>query len=466
MLIAKALPVRRPLVRTSNCTRKAIVRVAAGLALGTLGWMTGAECAAAQTSNSTATAPATASSQLDARASAKAKALAIAQAQAAAQAAAAAQAKGKKGKQVTPVKKVTQATPATQATPVKQATPITQAMPVTPATPVRQVTPAMQATPATPATPIRQATPVSQVNQSKRAKPPKPPKGAKKVYTGSDTVEVLPPKPMLNEEGKQRVDPDGNLMFYPVVQQIRDKKGHPVFDRAGNPVFQTANNMGYDEKGKKIVVKKEKQPRMTPVSIRSGTLTVDGWTNKARINFNIPDLKYIYVYIPGIGTTIVSPGQFPGATEQAGAFKDNTLRVTVEGHPIELTSERELLGRRSQKAWVAVDREFVLPTKYPTIGYGMTMHAPYVWPGSKQGGVEAGVNMKKAPPLPPDMVAAPLSPCPTGMIRKIGPPARPGQIEPEQPCVPIRTRLASIDASNAAPGNAETSYTTPTQPLK
>jgi hypothetical protein len=430
MLIAKDLPVYSPLSGASTLGRRAIALLAAGFLLG---WMT-AECAVAQTSNSTATAPATTTSQPDAQASARAKALAIAQAQAAAQAAAAAQAKGKKGKQAKQAAK--QVTPATQATPFSQATP------------ARQVTPATQA---------MQTTPVTRVKQSKQNK---------KIYTGPNTVAVLPPKPMLNEEGKQRVDPDGNLMFYPVVRQIRDKKGHPVFDKAGDPVFQTANNMGYDEQGKKIVVKKEKQPRMTPVSIRSGTLTVDGWTNKARINFNIPDLKYIYVYVPGIGTTIVSPGQFPGATEQAGAFKDNTLRVTVEGHPIELTSERELLGRRSQKAWVAVDREFLLPTKYPTIGYGMTMQAPYVWPGSKAEGVEAGVNMKKAPPLPADMLAAPLSPCPTGMIRKIGPPARPGQIEAEQPCVPIQIRLASTDAANTTPGNAETSSATPAQPPK
>jgi len=265
---------------------------------------------------------------------------------------------------------------------------------------------------------------------------------------------------MLNEEGKQRVDPDGNLMFYPVVQQIRDKKGHPLFDRAGNPVFQTANNMGYDERGKKIEVKKEKQPKRTPVLIRSATLTVDGWTNKARINFNIPDLKYIYVYVPGIGTTIVSPGPFPGATEQAGAFKSNMLRVTVEGHPIELTSDRPLLGSRAEKAWVAVDREFVLPTKYPTIGYGMTMQAPYVWPGSKQEGVEAGVNMKKAPPLPADMLAAPLSPCPTGMIRKIGPAAQPGQIEVEQPCVTIQTKPVVTEAATAMASTADTATAT------
>ncbi|MGP8260867.1 MAG: hypothetical protein ACLQM6_13045 [Acidobacteriaceae bacterium] len=448
MLIAKVLPVPNPQVHTSTMARRAVALLAVGCALLTLGWTMGSACAVAQTSDSTTSTPSATTTQTSAQDSARARALAAAQAQAAAQAAAAAQAKGKKGKQSRPATQVKQSNPAT---PVTQSRPATQVTQGNPTTPVNQNNPAAQVTQ------DNLATQVTQGKQAKRGKQ------AKNVYTGPNTVETLPPKPMLDEEGKQRVDPDGKLMFYPVVQQIRDKKGHPVFDRAGNPVFQTASNMGYDEHGKKIVVKKERQPRRTPVTIQSGTLTVDGWTNKARINFNIPDLKYIYVYVPGIGTTIVSPGQFPGATEQAGAFKGNTLQVTVEGHPIELTSERTLLGRGSQKAWVSVDREFVLPTKYPTIGYGTTIQAPYVWPGSKAEGVEAGVNMKKAPPLPADMVAAPLSPCPTGMIRKVGPPVQPGQIEPEQPCVRMQTSTASAEAATATASSAETSSATPAQ---
>ena len=81
-------------------------------------------------------------------------------------------------------------------------------------------------------------------------------KAAKNAYTGPTTLVVLPATPMLDGEGKQRVDPDGNLMFNPPVKQIRDKKGHPVFDANGKPVFQTATNLGYDEKGKKILVRR------------------------------------------------------------------------------------------------------------------------------------------------------------------------------------------------------------------
>ncbi len=50
MLIAKALLVRIHLVHASDCIRKAIGSLAVGV---TLGWMTGAVFAVAQTSNST-----------------------------------------------------------------------------------------------------------------------------------------------------------------------------------------------------------------------------------------------------------------------------------------------------------------------------------------------------------------------------------------------------------------------------
>jgi hypothetical protein len=272
---------------------------------------------------------------------------------------------------------------------------------------------------------------------------------ARNVYTGPTTIVVLPPTPMLDGEGKQRVDPDGNLMFNPPAKQIRDKKGHPVFDANGKPVFQTATNLGYDDKGRKIPVKKVKPPRMTPVSISAGTLTVDGWTGKARLNYDIADLKFMYIYAPGIGIAVVSQNQFPGAKEQPGAFNDKTLRITVDGHPMELASEKRLLGKKPQAAWVAVDRGFQLPSKFPVFGYGSATRAPYAWPGSKQS--VAAKGPVQAPPLPPDVrPALLLALCPAGMMRPAGPPVLPGQKAVEQPCVPIKpaaSTAASIPAT-------------------
>jgi hypothetical protein len=287
-------------------------------------------------------------------------------------------------------------------------------------------------------------------------------KSSKNAYTGPNTIVVLPPTPMLDGEGKQRVDPDGNLMFNPPVKQIRDKKGHPVFDANGKPVFQTANDLGFDERGKKIVEKKIKPPKMTPISIAAGTLTVDGWTGKARLNYDIADLKFLYIYAPGIGTTIVSHTAFPGAKEQAGAFNQRTLKITVDGHPIELYSEKPLLGKKPQSAWVMVDRGFLLPAKFPVFGYGQAIKSPYMWPGSKD--TVASKGPVQAPPLPPDVrPTLLLTPCPAGMMRPAGPSVLPGQKQEVQPCVPIRP-AAPAAITSTAPANAAATPPPPAPP--
>jgi hypothetical protein len=278
-------------------------------------------------------------------------------------------------------------------------------------------------------------------------------KSSEVAYTGPTTIVVLPATPMLDGEGKQRLDPDGKPMFNPAVQQIRDKKGHPVFDSDGKPVFGTATNLGYDEKGKKIAVKKVKPPKMMPVSISAGTLTVDGWTGKARLNYDIADLKYLYIYAPGIGTSVVSQSPFPGAKEQPGAFSDRTLRITVDGHPIELSSDKRLLGKKPQSAWVAIDRGFLLPAKFPAFGYGTITKAPYAWPGSKESVASKGPM--QAPPLPADVRPTLLmAPCPAGMMRPAGPPVLPGQKAAVQTCVPIiSTSANATSASTATPAS-------------
>ena len=263
-------------------------------------------------------------------------------------------------------------------------------------------------------------------------------KKGEQPYTGPTTVIELAPTPMLDEEGKQRQDPDGKLMFNPPVKQQRDKKGHPLFDLKGQPVMQTKDNLGYDENGKKIHPVKEKPPKTVSVSISHGTLTVDGLIGKAALNYEIKDLKYVYFYVPGIGTTVVSNDPFPGAVEQKHAFDDKTLTVTVGEHVLQLSSDNRLLGKSPESAYVLVDKYFSAPAKFPVMGYGPIRVAPYAWPGSKQNGEEKGAL--EAPPLPADLrPALLLQPCPSGQMRLAGPKVLPGQAAPPQPCVPIAT---------------------------
>jgi hypothetical protein len=294
-------------------------------------------------------------------------------------------------------------------------------------TPPAASAPAAETAPAAPAKPV-----------TKKGKP---------VYTGPTDVIVLPPAPMLDEEGKQRLDPDGKPMFLPPVKQQRDKFGHPLFDDKNKPVFQTATELGYDEKGHKIHAVKVKPPKTIAVSVKRGVLTVDGLPGKAALNYEISDLKFMYFYAPWIGTAVVSNEPFQGAKEQKDAFNDKSLTVVVGEHTFQLTSENRLLGKKPSSAYVLLDRDFKLPTIQPVMGYGATLKQPYAWPGARANSDAKGIA--KAPPLPPSLRPTQLlPPCPAGQMRKVNRPVLPGEPVPDSPCVPI---VLGVPASDTTP---------------
>jgi hypothetical protein len=190
------------------------------------------------------------------------------------------------------------------------------------------------------------------------------------------------------------------------------------------------------EKGKgKQKVKKEKPPKLVPVEIVHGKLTVDGLIAKAGLNFQIIDLKYFYIWVPGMGTAIVSNQPFAGATLQGGALDGSTLLVTVDGHRLELSCDQPLLVTKDVKKeedkeekdaarlkevkadkkpnkkdkpvamYVAIDRNWQKPSGYPEFGYGDLTKAPYSWPGTLAD-LSPG---SKAPPLPDNLKQHPES---------------------------------------------------------
>jgi hypothetical protein len=299
------------------------------------------------------------------------------------------------------------------------------------------------------------------VKEPKAPKPPPPPKIPKKPYTcktDSKEIDVKDPLPVLDQEAKQIIGPDGKPLFYPAVKQMRDKKGYPVCGPAPDykPIYQSKTDMGYDERGKKIPVPKVKVAKTTPAVISRGELTVDYMIGKAEMNYNIPDLKFIYIYAPGIGIAVISNASFPGAVEQKNAFKDTSLVVKVDDHRLELSSDKQILGKKghAESAFVLLDREHTLPSKYPVVGYGKVSSYPYEWPGSKPNAVLKG--LVAVPPTPktfkPVML---LAACPQGQMRRPLPDgyvALPGSPEADQPCVPIGTVMKKMSSSVADKG--------------
>jgi hypothetical protein len=335
-----------------------------------------------------------------------------------------------------------------QTTAVAEATPVQQT--VAPTAPVNAVVATTTSTPATSA--AADVPPLSKRVVAETDKKSK--KGKKDVYTGPNTIVELPATPMLDEQGMQRLDPDGKPMWNAPVKQQRDKKGHPLFEENGKPVFQTKTELGYDERGKKIKAQKEKEPKKIPISVARGTMTVDGMTGKAALNYDIADLKYIYLYAPGIGVAIVSSEPFPGAVEQKRAFNMGTLTVTIGEHMLQLASDKNLLGKKPESAYVMVDRQFTLPSKFPVMGYGTVRKAPYQWPGSRQNTKLA--EAEDAPPPPTDLLPVQLlSPCPAGQMRKPAPQALPGQTAQVQPCVLIKAAVQAPSKTVASTADAK-----------
>jgi hypothetical protein len=184
-------------------------------------------------------------------------------------------------------------------------------------------------------------------------------------------------------------------------------------------------------KGKPEKKKKEKPPKVTPVTIQRGILTVDGWAAKAALNYDIADLKYIYISTPGVGTAVISNEPFPGAKAQPDAFNEGSLKVTVDGHQLEIASDKRLLpGKKPVTAWVLLDTTYTYPANSAVVGYGYDTKAPYTWPGSKPNATVKGIA-SNAPPVPTY-----LRPTPTAGL-----------------CAPLKPGMTEVQMHAANPNN-------------
>jgi hypothetical protein len=226
---------------------------------------------------------------------------------------------------------------------------------------------------------------------------------AKRVAAEPKTpeLEIEPGKQLLDSMGQPMLGPEGHPMFSPPVMQLRDHHGKPVFAN-GKPVFQTAGDLGYDGNGKAIVLPKTPVAKGVQLEIERGAFTVDGIVGKVQLDYDIGDLHFLYLYVPGMGVTVVSDAPFPGAVAQADAFDGETLTVKTAEHVLQVSSDKPLLGKRREAAYVMVDRHYRMAARFPVVGYGTTRSAPYQWPGSKTEVRLAGTR-DDAPPVPMDL---------------------------------------------------------------
>ena len=124
--------------------------------------------------------------------------------------------------------------------------------------------------------------------------------------------------------------------------------------------------------------------RLISARVRDGVLMVDGMVGKVQLNYDIERTGFMYFFVPGVGTAVVSLGPLAGGEKVADGFDGDRLAFTVQGHSFELSSETPLLSKHKKRdkadIYVRLDSSTVALSRSPKVGYGDTTEPPYVWP--------------------------------------------------------------------------------------
>ncbi|MGA8938296.1 MAG: hypothetical protein WB439_03945 [Acidobacteriaceae bacterium] len=150
--------------------------------------------------------------------------------------------------------------------------------------------------------------------------------------------------------------------------------------------------------------------RLISARVRDGVLMIDGMVGKVQLNYDIERTGFMYFFVPGVGTAVVSMGPLAGGVKVPDGFDGDRLAFTVGGHSFELSSEEPLLSKRKNKdkadVYVRFDRSTVAVSRYPRMGYGNTTQAPYVWPLSAPEPMsrEKVAYVVTPPPVPKNML--------------------------------------------------------------
>jgi hypothetical protein len=144
--------------------------------------------------------------------------------------------------------------------------------------------------------------------------------------------------------------------------------------------------------------------KLISARVNDGILTIDGLIAKIQLNYNIQKAGYLYFFVPGTGTAIVSLSPMSNAVKVKNAFDGKKLAFTAGGHQFELTSKSEIDSKRD--AYVIFDSSTVAVARSPRFGFGKTMQSPYAWPLAKPAPLDKEAHLVQPPPMPSNMTPA------------------------------------------------------------
>jgi hypothetical protein len=142
--------------------------------------------------------------------------------------------------------------------------------------------------------------------------------------------------------------------------------------------------------------------RLISAQVHDGVLTIDGMVAKVELNYDIQKTGFMYFFVPGMGTAVVSLAPIADAVKVKNAFDGSKLTFAAGGHTFELNSKGNLLTKDKSKTdvYVRLDRSTIAVGRYPRMGYGNTTEPPYVWPLSGVSSKDKDAHFVAPPPMP------------------------------------------------------------------
>jgi len=141
-------------------------------------------------------------------------------------------------------------------------------------------------------------------------------------------------------------------------------------------------------------------------NVKDGVLVVDGLVAKVQLNYEIHHAGYLYFFVPGVGTVVLSRANMYGSTRVKDAIHGSVLSFQTNGHSFELSNKSKLLPGKNTRSdvYVRLDSATLALDRYPMVGYGSTTRAPYVWPLSGPASKDTTAHFVTPPPLPPSIL--------------------------------------------------------------
>ena len=179
-----------------------------------------------------------------------------------------------------------------------------------------------------------------------------------------------------------------------------------------NPVISTTPSPSV----MKVPLPKNAEENLLYGRVRDGVYTVDGMVAKLKLNYDVNGAHFLYMFVPGVGTAVLSSVADPDAITSEARLQENELKFSVGDHRFMLTGVAlaNSKGKVPDHLFVKLDRSAWRLNRHPMLGFGNAAQLPYQWPGALASNSAPLLPEEKEiiPPVPASLLpsTAPVTP--------------------------------------------------------